>query len=306
MRYFVAVAEELHFGRAAAREYVAQPTLSQQIKCLEKEVGAELLHRTRRSVRLTEAGHRFLAGSRAVLASLDRTVRAVRQPSASSAQDLRLGYTFADEVALVFEIRHAETAGTGPSISPIRFTYEQHLACLALGEADAVLTYCPAAVEQDAAVSRELIARERLLVALPLSHPLAGQDRVSPVQLADDPFVVMGSATDRPWGRPWRAPAHGGRQPEGARADHVAVDAWNALLAVGRGRGITVLPAAAARGTRTIANALDVCFAELIHAQHATAYLCWHTGAVPERSISALHAMLRGLYGAAPVSAAAD
>ena len=74
LRYFVAVAEELHFGRAAARLHVAQPGLSQQIKVLERLVGMRLLERTSRQVRLTPAGDALLAESRRLLAETERAV----------------------------------------------------------------------------------------------------------------------------------------------------------------------------------------------------------------------------------------
>lgn len=71
LRYFVAVAEELHFGRAAARLNISQPPLSQQIQALEQQIGARLLARTNRSVLLTAAGKQFLADSRQILSMVD-------------------------------------------------------------------------------------------------------------------------------------------------------------------------------------------------------------------------------------------
>src|SRR5215470_6197703 len=91
LRYFVAVAEELHYGRAAARIHISGPALSQQIIALERDLGAELFVRDRRSVQLTEAGRSLLEDARRILALADEAQQRVRR-TAEDTTPLRLGY----------------------------------------------------------------------------------------------------------------------------------------------------------------------------------------------------------------------
>src|SRR5215468_4825914 len=92
LRYFVAVAEELHFGRAAERLCIAQPPLSQQIQQLERELGFALFHRTKRRVQLTEAGQMFLVEARELFVSLEKAVQAGRQVARGETGWLGIGF----------------------------------------------------------------------------------------------------------------------------------------------------------------------------------------------------------------------
>jgi len=93
LRYFVAVAEELHFGRAATRLFIVQPSLSQQIQQLEQELGVPLLRRTKRSVELTDAGKVFLQEARNVVAQVQGTKSAAQRANRSEVGRLVIGYT---------------------------------------------------------------------------------------------------------------------------------------------------------------------------------------------------------------------
>ncbi|NEQ24050.1 MAG: LysR family transcriptional regulator, partial [Microcoleus sp. SIO2G3] len=92
LRYFIAVAEELHFGRAAERLQMAQPPLSQQIRQLEIELGFQLFHRTKRSVQLTTAGRVFLRESRRILAQLEQAIETGKQASRGELGQLIIGF----------------------------------------------------------------------------------------------------------------------------------------------------------------------------------------------------------------------
>src|SRR5262245_46479613 len=92
LRYFVAVAEELHFGRAAARVHIAQPPLTRQIRDLEEELGVRLFDRDRRGVELTAAGKVFLAGVRMLLEQADQAIADARRAERGEIGTLRIGY----------------------------------------------------------------------------------------------------------------------------------------------------------------------------------------------------------------------
>src|SRR5471030_1746844 len=102
LRYFVAVAEELSFTRAAARLHIGQPPLSQQIQALEAEVGAQLLERSKRWVRLTQAGALFLADARRILALSEQAVQTARRAQRGEAGELRIAYTYSTPFTPLF------------------------------------------------------------------------------------------------------------------------------------------------------------------------------------------------------------
>lgn len=102
LRYFVAVAEELSFTRAAERLHIGQPPLSQQIQALEADIGARLLDRTKRRVLLTEAGRLFLADAQRVLALSEQARDTARRAHEGVAGRLRIGFTFSTPITPLF------------------------------------------------------------------------------------------------------------------------------------------------------------------------------------------------------------
>ncbi|MFJ3958920.1 LysR substrate-binding domain-containing protein [Arthrobacter sp. NPDC090010] len=207
LRYFVAVAEELHFSRAAARLFVAQQALSKQIRELEGELGLTLLIRTTRRVELTEDGERFLAVARAVLAEWDDGLRRVRQASRAAQQTLRLGFVVGAALELTRPIL-AEFARRHPEI-------ELHLqeaslsdpSCgLADGSSDLAILRPPLSLP---GVKRLPLFVEPVVACLASGHPLAARRLVSPAELLDEPLTV-GGGNDVAWRAFWTLSAFRG------------------------------------------------------------------------------------------------
>ena len=180
LRYFVAVAEELHFGRAAARLHIAQPPLSQQIRDLEHELGAALFTRTTRRVELTPAGRVLLAEARHVLEQTERTVRAVQRATRGEVGQLTIGFVPSADLDILprvlsrwrMRFPHVEielhAMLSGPQVEALRD-----------GRIQVGFLRLPV---DGGGLAIETIQRERLVVALPENHPLA---RRASVQLAD-------------------------------------------------------------------------------------------------------------------------
>lgn len=188
LRYFVAIAETLHFGQAAVRLGITQPSLTHQIQQLESELQSRLLNRTKRRVALTDAGRSFLEEAREILARADRAAMMARRISGREAGRLRVGAgSYMDQMAIsravsIFSSRH-EQVRVEVQTMPVPL----QLAALRDEGLDVGFVRPPFA---DTSLNGEIVCRERLLAALPRNHRLAGKRAVSLRSLADDPFIL--------------------------------------------------------------------------------------------------------------------
>jgi len=192
LRYFVAVAEELSFTRAALRLHLSQPPLSQQIKALEQDLGVRLLERTKRQVALTEAGRVFLEQARQILAKAAEARSQVVAVAAGYSGQLRLAYT----ASVSFHPALPQTLLRYGQIAPnVRLQLhemytEPQFAALLAEELDVGFVRSDPAHAQDARRLRiTVIDREPLLLALPSGHPLAGRHSLRLSEVAEDAFV---------------------------------------------------------------------------------------------------------------------
>lgn len=190
LRYFIAVAEELHFGHAAARLNISQPPLSQQIQILEQQIGARLFARTNRSVSLTEAGRQFLADSRQILSQVDDAAARAARLHHGETGELRIGFTSSapfikavSDTLSTFRRRYPDV-----HIQTRETNTREQIVPLNEGALDLGLmrnTQLPDTL------AWERVLREPLLAMVPRDHPLASQPRVSLRELAREPFVFF-------------------------------------------------------------------------------------------------------------------
>ncbi|MHC0064965.1 LysR family transcriptional regulator [Nostoc sp. UIC 10890] len=189
LRYFVTLAEELHFGRAAERLHIAQPPLSQQIRQLEEELGFELFHRTKRKVQLTEAGQVFLGEVQQIMRQLQQAIEIGRQTSRGEIGQLVVGFvSSAAYNILPIILRTFRSCVPGVSIELHELTTDQQLDWLRESRMDVGLLRPP--VEENR-FSCETIFQESLMVALPEAHLLANQSNVCLTALANEPFILF-------------------------------------------------------------------------------------------------------------------
>jgi DNA-binding transcriptional LysR family regulator len=244
LRYFVAVAEELHFRRAAERLNVAQPAVSQQVRKLEEDLGVQLLERTQHLVRLTPAGEVLLVEGRRVLEQAARARRAAIGTRDHVDDRLRIGH-LPDAVpsALPRALERFATTTPGgevvletcPSLELIERVRDRRL--------DAAVVCLPAPV---GGLRVTPLGDEEVLVALSRSHPAARAPAVTPLQLARTPLLMMARTTNpaffdavmTAWDDAGVAAAP--RQVAEPSVEHL-------LLAVAAGAGAAVVPASTER-----------------------------------------------------------
>jgi DNA-binding transcriptional LysR family regulator len=188
LRCFVTVAEELHFGRAAARLNMTQPPLSRQIQVLEHIIEATLLDRTSRSVRLTPAGKSFLPEAKRILKLADSASQVARRIAMGKTGSIKIGFTAAAAYSFLPELIAAcRTRLPEVDLSLKEMVSGDQLEALATGQIDAGLLRPPIARPEFASVR---VVAERLLVAMPDGHPFAVAATVSPRELDGQPFVM--------------------------------------------------------------------------------------------------------------------
>lgn len=189
LRHFLAVAEELHFGRAATRLRIAQPALSQSVITLEKEVGVRLLERTTRTVRLTAAGRVFLDECRRVLSQVAQAVDGARQADRGEAGLLRIGYVVSASYELLppllLEYRRRSPA---VALQLLGRSAAEQVEMLLSG--DLSVGFVREFHEQPELES-ELLFDEKLLAVLPATHPEAQRSTTRLSRLAGDSFIMF-------------------------------------------------------------------------------------------------------------------
>jgi DNA-binding transcriptional LysR family regulator len=182
LRYFVAVAEELHFGRAAERLHVAQPAVSQQVGRLERELGVRLLARTSRRVALTGDGRRLLDEARAALSAVDRVRAVAADLVAGRAAVLRVGTTPGVGPRLSRAAAKLRAEVPDLTLTLVDGTLAAHVAALRAGELDIALVRGTVAARD---LEARVVWRDPLQVMLPAAHPAAAGPTVPVTALAD-------------------------------------------------------------------------------------------------------------------------
>ena len=189
LRYFVAVAEELHFGKAATRLFIVQPSLSQQIRQLEDELGVPLLRRTKRSVELTDAGKVFLQEARNVLTQAQKAQRAAQRAYKGEIGRLVIGYISSSTYDLLpmmlsaYRVRFPDI-----DVALRELTTQEQIRALEDETIQVGLLRLPIS---DLTLHIEVMRREPIVCVLPEGHPLALHERIAVSLLVNEPFVLQ-------------------------------------------------------------------------------------------------------------------
>jgi DNA-binding transcriptional LysR family regulator len=238
LRYFVAVAEELNFTRAAERLYISQPALSKQIRQLERQFGIELLRRNSREVKLTAAGAVLLPLAQGLLQDWEFTLLTVREAAASQMQTLRVGFICRIGTELTKSmLSRFQALQPGWKVAIRFFEFSDPTAGLLSGNTDVALLWLP--VPKQEKLFTEILLVEPRWVALSSEHPLAQREVLQMADLVHEPFIKMPGETGI-WRDYWLANDQRGGHPIvfGTEVNNTN----EAMEAVINGQGIALVP----------------------------------------------------------------
>lgn len=265
LRYFVAVAEELHFTRAAARLHLAQSALSSQVRQLEGEMGGDLLTRTKRRVQLTPAGEALLKDGREILAAVEGAETRCRALARGEGKALVLGSLGPAPGGILapllaqFNAKYPST-----SIQLRAFDFKEAIRGLREQRADVAFLYEPLS-EPDLLVTPLL--DEQRVVVLCRSHPLARRSELRPDDLKNERFVTQPLSISPAWRDFWLLTEQLGGPPEVSPNVGDNLEEW--LHLIGRGEGVDTAPAIISR----YYSWPEVTFVPLVDAPPATLVL---------------------------------
>lgn len=189
LHYFIAVAEELHFSRAAERLHISQPPLSQQIRALEEQLGVKLFERTKRQVQLTEAGEVFLERSYLLLEQLEQAIEVTQRIGRGEVGRLAIAfvdsatYTVLPDILSVFREQFPAV-----ELRLHEMTTAQQIQALHLKQVDIGIVR---SAIREPGLSVECLLQESLVLALPQTHPLCAHNKVSLSTLASESFILF-------------------------------------------------------------------------------------------------------------------
>lgn len=192
LRYFKAVAEELHFQRAARRVNITQPSLSHQIKILEEELDVTLLERDRKSVSLTEAGQVFLQHANTILADIDQAIDATKAAAGQEKKALRIGTRFFIGLP-IFSESVMKTKQADPSIEIEQIDMPTNEVEAAVKEGEIDIGFAPAGITHSALIVKKIIDGY-FVVVMPDDHPLAQGETVDIKALQGEPLIFFDKA----------------------------------------------------------------------------------------------------------------
>ncbi|MEU6394638.1 LysR family transcriptional regulator [Streptomyces sp. NPDC046939] len=280
LRLFLALGEELHFGRAAERLFITQPALSQQIRELEKRLGMRVVERTNRTITLTEAGQALLPEARAAVAAVDRLKRVADAQLRQASRRLVVG-TMGAEASMAHTravLNLLQDRHPGTSVQLVNLGFGDHMAALAQQEADVVFLRPP--VTDD--IELHHLATEPRVACLAANHPLAAKRRVTLDQFADVPVVAMPDEVPRLWWDFWAVDP----RPDGTRVRYgpVVTDMESLLHTVAAGEAMCFLPSAA----RDYFSRPGITYLEVAGLAPSTSALAWLRRRRSEPTIEAI------------------
>lgn len=241
LRVFVALAEDLHFGRAAAQLHLTSSALSQTLSQLEAAVGCTLVRRTTRQVELTPMGREALEGARAALDAFDDAIAQMQRAARGEIGELTVGYVIGAGLELMpTVVRAFERSTPGAQIKLREYDFTHPAAGLDSGQVDIAFVRPPLSLEGLAYLD---LLDEPRVACVPTGHPLALRQQVTVRELIEEPIVAAPS-TDEVWRDYWLLVSERGGAPPNVVLEAATFDAELQAVAAGRGISITGLTAA--------------------------------------------------------------